>query len=547
MRYSRGIAVTAIVAGIVSGASNTGLLAIINATLTDKEASRRSLVIGFIALCLFLPLTRFASEYLLSRLNQGALYDLRMQLSRQILRARLRDLEQIGAHRLMTTLAEDIPVITNALLLIPLLAINFAIVVGGLIYLGWLSWLVLLTTLGFMVVGILTYQLPVISALRSFRRAREHADQLMSHFRALTDGAKELKLHRQRREAFFSEVLQSTASEIRKENTHGTTIFTAASSWGQILVFVVVGLVVFFLPTMQNLSAQTITGYTLTLLYLMTPLQVLMNTSPSLGRANIAIKRLDQLGLSLTSNPPDETEADDPEPITGWERIDFDGAALSYHREDEDKEFTLGPLDLAFYPGEIIFLVGGNGSGKTTLAKLITGLYVPEAGEIRLDGRPVTDQTREYYRQHFSVVFSDCYLFNSLLGLMRPEIDEQATSYLSRLQLDRKVTIENGVLSTIELSQGQRKRLALLTAYLEDRPIYLFDEWAADQDPMFKQVFYYELLPELKAKGKTVFVISHDDRYYNLADRIIKLDYGKIEYDQAATRLQMHIGSSGCI
>jgi putative ATP-binding cassette transporter len=447
----------------------------------------------------------------------------------------------------MTTLAEDIPIITNALLLIPLLAINFAIVVGGLIYLGWLSWLVLLTTLGFMVIGIVTYQLPVISALRSFRRAREHADQLMSHFRALTDGAKELKLHRRRRDAFFSEILQSTASEIRKENIHGTTIYTAASSWGQILVFVVIGLVVFLLPTMQNLNAQTITGYTLTLLYLMTPLQVLMNTSPSLGRANIAIKRLDQLGLSLSSHPPDETEADDPEPITGWGRIDLEGAALSYHREDEDKEFTLGPLDLSFYPGEIIFLVGGNGSGKTTLAKLITGLYIPEAGEIRLDGKPVTDQTREYYRQHFSVVFSDCYLFNSFLGLMHPKIDEQARGYLSRLQLDQKVKIENGVLSTIELSQGQRKRLALLTAYLEDRPIYLFDEWAADQDPMFKQVFYYELLPELKARGKTVFVISHDDRYYKLADRIIKLDYGKIECDQAATPLQMHIGSSGCI
>jgi putative ATP-binding cassette transporter len=184
-------------------------------------------------------------------------------------------------------------------------------------------------------------------------------------------------------------------------------------------------------------------------------------------------------------------------------------------------------------PGELVFITGGNGSGKTTLAKLLIGLYVPQQGEIRLDGKPITNEHRDNYRQLFSVVFSDFYLFENLLGLSDFNIDTRAQDYLTKLQLDRCVQIKDRTLSTLELSQGQRKRLALLTAYLEDRPIYVFDEWAADQDPQFKEIFYFELLGRLKEAGKTVIVISHDDRYYHVADRVIKLNYGLIEFDNS--------------
>jgi putative ATP-binding cassette transporter len=179
-----------------------------------------------------------------------------------------------------------------------------------------------------------------------------------------------------------------------------------------------------------------------------------------------------------------------------------------------------------------VFLVGGNGSGKTTLAKILLGLYEPESGELRLDGERITRERLDDYRQNFSVVFSDSFLFDRLLNVEDRRVRERAQSYLHRLQLDHKVKIEDGKLSTIELSQGQRKRLALMTAYLEDRAIYILDEWAAEQDPGFKTLFYHELVPELKAKGKTVIVISHDDRFFGVADRIIKLERGRLEYEQ---------------
>jgi putative ATP-binding cassette transporter len=210
------------------------------------------------------------------------------------------------------------------------------------------------------------------------------------------------------------------------------------------------------------------------------------------------------------------------------------GVTHRYRHERDEEIFTMGPIDFVARPGDLVFIVGGNGSGKTTFAKLLSGLYLPESGDLLLDGAPIDSAAIDGYRQKFSIVFTDFFLFDSLLGLTAPDLEGKARDYLVQLHLDRKVKIEGENLSTVDLSQGQRKRLALLTAYLEDRPIYLFDEWAADQDPHFKEIFYLQLLPELKAKGKTVFVISHDDRYYHVADRIVKLNYGQIEYDGAA-------------
>jgi putative ATP-binding cassette transporter len=239
---------------------------------------------------------------------------------------------------------------------------------------------------------------------------------------------------------------------------------------------------------------------------------------------------LAELDLSLDKFPA-EAEADHERATTRWQNLTLSQVKHSYIGEG-DNNFVLGPIDLNLRAGELVFLTGGNGSGKTTLAKILTGLYVPETGALSFNEQTITDTNRDGFRQHFSTVFSDAFIFETLLGLDQPELDQDARDLLAQFQIDHKVQVTDGTLSTINLSQGQRKRLALLTAYLEDRPIYVFDEWAADQDPQFREIFYYQLLPELTAKGKTVIVISHDDRYYHVADRIITLDYGKIASDE---------------
>lgn len=528
-RYSPRSILLATIASAVSGFSNVGLLAVLNATLRERGDASSKLIWSFLGFCLFLPLSRFTTEVLLTRIAQGALYDLRLKISRQILSTPLQRLEEFGVRRLMTTLTDDVPVITGTLSMMAVLAINIAVVACGLIYLGWLSRGVLVVVLLLLALAITIYQLAVAKAMGYYRLARLDGDALFGHFRAITTGTKELKLHRRRRETFINVLLKSTAASARGHNISGATLYSLAASSGQALMYTIIAIVLFGLPRGQNLDAQVLTGYTLTLLYLMSPLQVIMNTIPNVGRASVALERVESLGLKLAAKGTEDDAGVWRPRASSVDSIELSGVSHTYQREGEDTPFTLGPIDLALAKGELLFLVGGNGSGKTTLAKLLAGLYVPATGEVRLNGQAITDESREYYREHFSMVFSDFFLFDSLLGLEHPKLDEQAEDYLAKLQLNHKISIKDGAISTTDLSHGQRKRLALLTAYLEDRPIYIFDEWAADQDPHFKEIFYHQLLPELKSKGKTIVVISHDDHYYYVADRIIKLDYGQLE------------------
>jgi len=178
--------------------------------------------------------------------------------------------------------------------------------------------------------------------------------------------------------------------------------------------------------------------------------------------------------------------------------------------------------------GEIIFLVGGNGSGKSTALRLMTGLYKADAGQIMVDGRVLDSFGFAGLREQFSAIFANFHLFDRLYGL--ENISEQSVNQLiDDMELTGKVRYKNGQFTDLNLSTGQRKRLALIAAILEDRPIYAFDEWSAEQDAHFREVFYRKILPQLKQKGKTIIAVTHDERYWNVADRIVKFDLGKIQ------------------
>jgi putative ATP-binding cassette transporter len=531
LRSSPGTVSLAVLAGIVAGASNTGLLIIINSALSKSATPQNTLVWSFAVLCLAMLVSRAASWIFLVQLAHRVTFKLRLQLSAQILAAPLQHLEKLGAPRLLATLTDDVSVIASALIATPMLAVHVVVIITCLAYLGWLSLPTLLGVFGFLIVGVLCYQIPLRRALNHLTAGRAELDALLNHFRSLIAGNKELKLHHARREAFFHDQLEHTAHSFRRKATTGDAIYALTASFGHLLIFILVGLLIFALPVWQPTTNATTIGYSLVILYLIPPLEVIMNALPTLGRANVALQKIEAMGLSLAKESVER-----PAAVTthgqSYHSLKLQGITHSY---DDEDQFKVGPLDLSFRPAELVFLVGGNGSGKTTLAKVLTGLYAPHEGAIYLDGEKITDETRNQYRQLFAAVFSDFYLFESLLGLNAGALDEQALHYLRRLQLDRKVQVIDGVLSTTDLSHGQRKRLALLTAYLEDRPFYVFDEWAADQDPLFKEIFYLRLLPELKARGKTVLVISHDDRYFHVADRILKLNYGQLEQEILAS------------
>jgi putative pyoverdin transport system ATP-binding/permease protein len=530
--YSKALIAIVIVAGIVGGVANTIVLALINSALSRNVSSARNLVWSFIGVCVLLATSKAVSQIMLTRFATGTAYNMRLQLSRQILSSPVRHLELIGSSKLLASLTEDIPAITNTLTNLPNLCINLVIVLGCFVYMGYLSLTLLLVVLGTVVVGGLSYHLLGQKAEHYFTLARKSWDDLLKNFTSMIEGNKELKLHQRRREEFFSQNVDAVAAGLARHRAAATTHYAIAENWGEMLIFFIIGTLIFFLATFGGGNTEVLTGYVIAILYMMNPLQFILNTFPLISQAEIAIDQVEKLRATLAI----EIKEDDSHALATsnlpWESAELRHVTHTYHRERENTSFTLGPIDFKLTPGEMVFITGGNGSGKTTLAKLLTGLYAPETGEIRLDGAPVTDRNRDYYRQHFAAVFSDFHLFDALLGLGSAELDTQAQEYLTLLQLNHKVEVKDGLLSTTNLSQGQRKRLALLTAYLEDRPIYVFDEWAADQDPLFKDVFYFQLLPELKARGKTVVVISHDDRYYHVADRLIKLDYGKLDFDK---------------
>lgn len=542
LRTAWRIVLLAGIAGLLNGGSTAGLIALINGALNNFAGSKAWLTWGFLGFSVILLMTHFASQVLLVRASQGAIFQLRLLLSRRILASPLRDLENIGNPQLLATLTDDVESVSRSFAVLPGVFNAIAIVAGCLFYMAWLSWTAFLVLVGLIIFGVVSYEFLAARGDHFFRLAREEQDRLFHHFRAVTDGNKELKLNRARRQAFLSQQLQTTAAAYRRLNILGMTVFATAASWGQLLLFMTIGFFLFALPSLLQVKTTVLSGYVLTIIYLMMPMQQVIEAVPILTKASVALKKIDSLHLSLANQDADSISEEKAvlETSAEWQQIQLVKITHSYSSGQGDNAFTftLGPMDFTFNRGELVFIVGGNGSGKSTLAKLLTGLYAPESGALLMDDQPITDANREWYRQHFSVVFADFYLFDRLLGFANPDLDFQAHELLEQLKLEHKVEVKQGVLSTTALSQGERKRLALLTAYLEDRPIYLFDEWAADQDPKFRDLFYTQMLPELKRRGKTIFVISHDDRYFHVADRIIKLDYGKVEYDRAVTPAQ---------
>ena len=265
----------------------------------------------------------------------------------------------------------------------------------------------------------------------------------------------------------------------------------------------------------------------LVLLYVKGPMERIVQLLPLAGRAKISFRKVAGLTAEFRHGEAPRSEA----PAAFHEAIALRDVRFAFPVAAGAAPFALGPIDLRIAKGETVFIVGENGCGKTTLVKLLLGLYPPHSGELLLDGEPVTPACLDDYRQLFSAVFSDYFLFEDLPRAEGATL-ELARDYLERFEIAHKVRVEGGAFTSLDLSTGQRKRLALIQAWLQQRPIMMFDEWAADQDPTFRRVFYATLLPELKRLGKTLIVISHDDRYFDAADRVIRLQAGRIVEDR---------------
>ena len=542
LRSSARTVALSVVAAILSGLSTFGVLLLVRRWMLNRQGGPESaLVWAFVGCCLGALACRLVSQMLLVTLSKLAVARLSMHLSERILAAPLHRLEEIGETRLQATLVGDVATIAQGLNAVPRLCANLAMTAGCLVYLALLSLPVFGVVGGVLAVGLAVQLLLARKAQQQMRQTRDGQETLMGQFQHLIGGVKELKCHRPRREAFLRDTLQPTVDLQESRSARSQFYMALANSWGRLTFFALIGLLAIGLPALLESEHDALRGYMLAVFFLMQPVGSLKNLLPALGRARNSLEKVQALGIDLSASAEDGAGSR-TRGATCWESLEMVGVTHRYRREQDERGFSLGPIDLAFRPGELVFLGGGNGSGKTTFAKLLVGLYPPRKGEIRLDGTTVTPARAEAYRQLFTIVFSEFHLFPGLLGLSTPEAVGKAREYLERLEIASRVRIRNdgSFSNTTRLSRGQRKRLALLTAITEDRPFYVFDEWAADQDPRFKEVFYTSLLPDLKARGKTVLVITHDDRYYHVADRLLIVEDGRIRDSASANAPAAH-------
>lgn len=516
----------------ISGLSNAVLLAIINASAKSASYDNlnfRNMLMFSITIILFIYCQRYVLHETRA-LVEIILARVRVRLTDKIHKSKLLHLENIGQAEIYNRLTQETLVISNAAPVM-ILTIQSLVMLGFLaIYIAVLSKVAFLLLLVLLIMGVWLYLNNHKKIQAMYQETNQVEMVFFNSIRDSLDGLKENKLNRQRTRGLFTFIKdtsesvesQKIATAIKYENN-----FIFAQSFYNILI----GIVLFLLPRFSPTYTDVLTQLTAAILFMIGPVGTLVGALQTYDQVNFSVSNLYRLEKELEKII--EIHQEHPQynnhlqGTRGFNKIRLKNLEFAYKDGNGNDCFSIGPFTFDIQAGETLFIVGGNGSGKTTLLRVLCMLYHPDKGSISLDDIKIEPANMTDYRQLFSAVFSDFHLFSRLFGMENVK-QQRVEKLLKVMQLDHKTHFNGERFSTLDLSTGQRKRLALLVSLLEDKPIYIFDEWAADQDPEFRQYFYEVILKELKEEGKTIIAASHDDRFFHHADRVIKLDYGKI-------------------
>ncbi|MEQ9916057.1 multidrug ABC transporter permease/ATP-binding protein [Pectobacterium aroidearum] len=509
-----------ILLSLLSAALGIGLIAFINLQLIETVNQSLSVLPQFLGLLLLLMGVTLVSQLALTTLGHHFVYRLRGQFIKRILDTNIARIEQIGSAQLLASLSSDIRNITIAFVRLPELIQGIVLTIGSAVYLAWLSPKMLVVTSVWIAITLWGGFMLVSRVYSHLTKVREAEDRLQKDYETVINGRKELTLNRERAQKLYEEIYQANAQDYRQNVIRADTFHLSAVNWSNIMMLGVIGAVFFMANNLGWADTNVAATYSLTLLFLRTPMLQAVGALPTLLSAQVAFNKLKRFDLADYQEPFSAAIAP-----ADWHTLELRDVVFRY----DASGFEVGPINLVIKRGELVFLIGGNGSGKSTLAMLLTGLYTPVSGSLLLDNRPVTAETREDYQKLFSAIFTDFHLFGQMMGPQGTVPDTALIdNWLDRLNMRHKLTLENHQVMNLQLSQGQRKRVALLLAVAEQRDILLLDEWAADQDPQFRRVFYLELLPQLRALGKTIVAISHDDHYFEHADRLLEMHQGTL-------------------
>lgn len=507
-----------------------GLIIAGNFTVISKEY-----IVIFTAIILLFMWTRRTLALGISTLSQRIFWELRQQILILVLRSNYRQLS-VRKDKIYAAMVNDVGALTNASLSVIDFFIAGIMSVACLLYLLSISWILFLITLGVASLGVCLYYITAKSNMRGFQRARQLENTFQENFNAILNGFKEIYIEPKKGKYIHEEKINRIAQDSFRNNVSALAGFINNNITGQVLFYVLIASVLLFFSITLQIPSTSIVSFVFTLIFLLGSIQTIMVLLPVLIRAGVATNHLMDLKKELEENSSrDMLKLPGIRPA--FEQLFI--RRLEFHYENERTAFRIGPIDLLVNKGEVIFIYGGNGSGKTTFIYAVLGLSFPSSGEILLNAVRVKEDSYTDYRSHFAVVFSDFYLFSEIMGVS--DIDQEKARYYIRLfELEDKVSMQGNSFSTTGLSAGQRKRLALIAALMEEKPLLVMDEWAADQDPCFRKKFYTEIIPLLKQDGFTIIAITHDDKYYHCADRLFRMTEGALTEEPAGQHEHHH-------
>lgn len=512
----------------VSGGCNAGLLAIVNSAAGHIKEGKPQLA-SVVLFLLIIAAYIYSQRYVLVTTStevEHLIHRCRERLIGRLKKCQLREVEHIGRGPLFAAIGTDTRAISQTADALVMGAQAAILIVCSCIYLATISMTSLVVSAVFLSLTARIYLHRMRAVNVALHEADDEESKLHDIVSGVLDGFKEVKLSSRRASEILSDfvlVSQQTANY----RTRAKIELSANFIFAQCAFIILLGTLVFVIPTLGANYSSTVSESMTTVIFLFGPISGLVAAVPQMAIANAAAENIQRLEQVLDTTIIESSTDSTPGPAITAALSSLELRRIFFSHRGEDSQFNVGPIDLRILAGETVFITGGNGSGKSTLIKLLTGLYTPLSGELLVNDIPVNPGNAQAFRDRFCAVFSDFHLFRKLYGIPPPPRD-QVKTLLEEMEIAEKSDIVNGCFTNVDLSTGQRKRLALIAAIVEDKPIVILDEWAADQDPHFRRKFYDVLLPRLKAAGKTIIAVTHDDRYFHVADRRLHMEEGQL-------------------
>ncbi|MFK5975066.1 MAG: cyclic peptide export ABC transporter [Sulfurovum sp.] len=513
----------------VSGIANAGLLAIVNSasnSAQDEGLNYRFFAIYIVIFLIFFITKRYSLKYASIEVEK-IIQNARDRISVKIVNSELVTMESLNLSSLFARLTRDTTTISQSAFQITGAAQSVIMIFFSMIYILTISKVAFFIIIITSTIITITYSSFAKEFSSNLKKVNKIEESFITSLRSIIDGFKELKINSYKREKII-EHNKIVLNDLIDSKIKISDLFVTAIMYAEIFLYILLALIVFLLPHLTDLDSITIIKLTAATLFIIGPFGMIIGIIPMVSKTETAIYHIDELEKSLDKAKQNiDSIEDNSETIDEFTTLSLKDIEFYYIDDLGERLFSIGPINLTVKKGETIFIIGGNGSGKSTLVKTLLGLYTPQKGNIYIDDEKIDLYNSQAYRNLFSIILTDFYLFDRFYGL--EDIDKKLVNrLLKEMQLNKKTKFIDGRFTNTNLSTGQRKRLALIVSILEDKDIYVFDEWAADQDPEFRKYFYSTILKELKSRGKTVIAVTHDDAYFGGADRVFKIDYGQM-------------------